>query len=93
MMWYYSLVQEMIMNQEWIKENGDNWAAGRIECSDSESSFGYANREYPIMIDRKDWNDFADFLNDFSSTSLQTLDQLIQSSKLPIVRFKHESSV
>ena len=85
-MCYYSLVQEMIMNNDWIKENGDNWAAGRVECSDSENSFGYSNREYSLIIDQKDWNDFADFLNNFSSSSLQTLDDLIECSNLPIVK-------
>lgn len=85
-MWNYYLVEELIMNQKWIDENGSNWAAGRVECSDSENSFGYSNREYSLIIDQKDWNDFADFLNNFSSSSLQTLDDLIECSKLPIVK-------
>ena len=87
-MWYYYLVQEMIMNQKWIDENGSNWAAGRVECFDSENSYGYSNREYGLIIDGKDWNKFDEFLRNFSSTSLHSLDDLIQYSELPIVRFK-----
>jgi hypothetical protein len=81
-MWNYYLVEEFIMNQKWITDNGDNWAAGRVECF-----------EYGLIIDRKDWRKFDDFLRSYSSPSLQSLDSLIQYSNLPIVRFKHESSV
>lgn len=87
-MWNYYLVQECIMNQKWIDENGNNWVAGRVECYDSDNSYGYSNREYSLIIDAKDWNNFDDYLRSVSTESLQTLDQLIQSSQLPIVRFK-----
>lgn len=94
-MWNYYLVEELIMNQKWIDENGSNWAAGRVECYDEDESFGYSNREYGLVIDRKDWRKFDDYLRNYSSSTLQTLDQLIQSSKLPIVRFrsKYESNI
>ena len=85
-MWTYYLVQEMIMNQKWIEENGDNWVAGRVECFDSENSYGYASKEYSLIIDGKDWNDFDDYLRSIETPSLQILDDLIQSSKLPIVK-------
>lgn len=87
-MWNYYLVEELIMNQKWIDENGSNWTAGRVECFNDDESFGYADREYWLMIDRKDWNKFDKFLRNFSSTSLHSLDDLIQYSELPIVRFK-----
>jgi len=32
MKWSYTVVQYAILNEEWIKEHGDHWAAGRIEC-------------------------------------------------------------
>ena len=89
-MWHYYLVEEFIMNQKWIAENGDNWAAGRVECFDEDESYRYSNREYGLIIDRKDWRKFDDFLRNYSSASLQSLDSLIEYSKLPIVRFKHE---
>jgi hypothetical protein len=89
-MWHYYLVQELIMNQEWIEQNGDNWAAGRVECH-SEDSFGYSEREYWLMIDKKDWNNFDDYLRTLNTASLQTLDQLVQSSKLPIVHFGNKN--
>jgi hypothetical protein len=90
MMWHYYLVEEFIMNQKWIADNGDNWAAGRVECLDEDEYYGYSNREYGLIIDRKDWRKFDDFLRNYSSPSLQSLDDLIEYSKLPIVRFKYE---
>lgn len=88
-MWKYYLVEEVIMNNDWIKTNGNNWRAGRVECWESrESELGYASREYSLIIDGKDWNNFDDYLRSISTESLQTLDQLIQSSELPIVKFK-----
>lgn len=90
MSWHYYLVQEVIMNNEWIKTNGDNWAAGRVECH-SEDSVGYSDREYWLMIDKKDWNKFDDYLRSLQTTSLQSLEQLIQSSMLPIVQFESKS--
>jgi len=89
-MWYYYLVQELIMNSKWLEENGDKWAAGRVECH-SEDSMGYSEREYWLIIDKKDWNSFDDYLRSLNSASLQTLDQLIQSSRLPIVQFKSKT--
>ena len=89
-MWNYYLVEEFIMNQKWIAENGYHWAAGRVECFDEDESYGYSNREYGLIIDRKDWRKFDDFLRNYSSVSLQSLDDLIQYSELPIQRFQHE---
>jgi hypothetical protein len=89
-MWNYYLVQELIMNQEWIKENGSNWVAGRVECFDSENSYGYSNREYSLIIDGKDWNNFDDFLRTFDTVPLYSLDDLIKASNLPIVRFNFD---
>lgn len=92
-MWNYYLVQEMIMNTEWIEKNGSNWVAGRVECYDRDNSYGYASREYSLIIDGKDWNNFDDHLRTIETPSLQTLEQLIESSNLPIVRFNYESKV
>jgi hypothetical protein len=89
-MWHYYLVQELIMNNKWLEENGDSWAAGRVECH-SEDSMGYSDREYWLMIDRKDWNKFDNYLRSLNTESLQSLDQLIQSSMLPIVQFQSKT--
>ena len=89
-MWNYYLVQELIMNNKWLEENGDNWAAGRVECH-SEDSAGYSDREYWLMIDKKDWNKFDNYLRSLQTTSLQTLNELIQSSALPIVQFNSKT--
>jgi hypothetical protein len=52
---------------------------------------GYSEREYWLMIDRKDWNKFDDYLKSLNTESLQSLDQLIQSSQLPIVQFQSKT--
>lgn len=88
-MWNYYLVQELIMNQKWIEENGNNWAAGRVECYDSENSYGYSNREYSLIIDGKDWNKFDNYLRSLETFGLYSLDDLIQTSNLPIVKFQN----
>lgn len=77
------------MNTDWIKENGDNWVAGRVECYDSDNSYGYSNREYSLIIDGKDWNDFDDYLRSLETIDLYSLDDLIETSNLPIVRFQN----
>lgn len=89
-MWNYYLVQELIMNQKWIDENGSNWTAGRVECFDSDNSYGYSNREYFLIIDGKDWNKFDDYLRTLETFDLYSLDDLIQTSKLPVVRFNFD---
>lgn len=89
-MWNYYLVEEVIMNSKWLEENGTNWAAGRVECH-SEDSIGYSEREYWLMIDRKDWNNFDKYLRTLRTPSLQNLDQLIQSSQLSIVKFESKT--
>lgn len=88
-MWCYYLVQELIMNQKWIEENGNNWVAGRVECNDSENSYGYSNREYSLIIDGKDWNKFDDYLRSTETKDLKNLDELIAMSQLPIVKFQN----
>lgn len=87
-MWSYYLVQELIMNQKWIEENGSNWVAGRVECYDSNNSYGYASREYSLIIDGKDWNKFDDYLRSIETEKLKTLTELTSMSELPIVQFQ-----
>lgn len=77
------------MNTDWIKENGSNWSAGRIECYDSENSYGYASREYPILIDSKDWNQLDDYLRSINTKELKSFDELIDMSRLSIVKFQN----
>jgi hypothetical protein len=88
-MWSYYLVQELIMNQTWIDENGNNWSAGRIECYDDKNSYGYSNREYSLIIDSKDWNKFDAYLRSINTNDLKTLEELIVMSALPIVQFQN----
>lgn len=88
-MWSYYLVQECIMNQKWIDENGNNWVAGRVEYFDDKNSYGYSNGEYSLIIDGKDWIAFDDYLRSTQTETKQNLEELIVMSKLPIVTFQN----
>lgn len=88
-MWNYYLVQECIMNQKWIDENGNNWVAGRVEYFDNENSYGYSSGEYGLMIDGKDWIAFDDYLRSLTTETQKNLDELIAMSQLPIVKFQN----
>lgn len=88
-MWNYYLVQELIMNQQWIDQNGSNWSAGRVECYDTENSYGYSNREYFLIIDKKYWYKFDDYLRSINTDQLKTLEELIAMSDLPIIQFQN----
>jgi hypothetical protein len=91
-MWYYSLVEECIMNLEWIKKNGEYWAAGRVECYDSEDRAPWSSHEWGLIIHGKDWRAFDDYLRKNPSDELLSLDKLIENSKLEIVKFKHDEA-
>lgn len=56
----YSLIWMGPINAAWIKQHGDNWAMGRIEVWSGD--FDWADEEYGITIDGKDWSAFSDFL-------------------------------
>ena len=88
-MWNYYLVQECIMNQKWIDENGNNWVAGRVEYFDGENSYGYSNGEYSLIIDGKDWIAFDDYLRSLTTETKKNLDELITMSQLQIVKFQN----
>ena len=87
-MWTYSLVEEMIMNLEWIKENGEHWVAGRVECYDREDHAPWSTHEWGLIIHGKDWEKFRKFLRFFTSPELEPLDKLFEYSKLDIVRWR-----
>lgn len=89
-MWTYILVEQVIMNLDWIEENGDYWAAGRVECYDLESNAPFSTHEHFVVIHRKDWNNFDDYLMNLQTENLLSLDELIKNSNLNIVKFKHE---
>lgn len=62
-MWSYTVVQYAILNEKWIKENGDHWAAGRIECwkynEDTEGWEGYPLYEIFFVVHVDDYQDFV----------------------------------
>lgn len=61
-MFSYTVVQYAILNEEWIKEHGNHWAAGRIECwrynEDTEGWEGYPLHEIFFVVHVDDYQDF-----------------------------------
>lgn len=70
----YSLIWMGPINSGWIKKNGDNWAMGRIEALSGQ--FDWADEEYGITIDNKDWNAFGDFLFKLKTETILSKDEL-----------------
>lgn len=70
----YSLIWMGPINAEWIKRHGDNWATGRIEVLSGQ--FDWADEEYGITIDNKDWNAFDNFLFKLKSETILSKDEL-----------------
>lgn len=64
------------INQQWIEEHGDCWAAGRIDI------YGVPGEHYPIeyglpVMHCGDWNDFSGWLDDFETHELWQFDDII----------------
>lgn len=92
-MWTYSLIYMGPINKKWIEENGSNWSGGRIECYDSENSFGWSNEEHPILIDSKDWYDFDNWLEELETPNIFSKEELIkkfeEDTKTKVILFDH----
>lgn len=64
------------INSDWIKENGEHWAAGRIDI------YGVPGEHYPIEyslspMNTEDWNAFSEWLDDYETEHLRSLDGLV----------------
>ena len=70
----YSLIWMGPINAAWIKQHGDNWAMGRIEVWSGD--FDWADIEYGITIDSKDWSAFSDFLRKLKTNQVLTKNEL-----------------
>jgi len=65
------------INSDWIKENGDHWAGGRIDI------YGVPGEHYPIEYGLRpmhvdDWNALGDYLNTLETDFLWSYEQLIE---------------
>jgi hypothetical protein len=71
---YYSLIWMGPINAAWIKKHGSNWVVGRIEVRSGD--FDWADVEYGITIDGKDWSALSDFLCKLKTDEILTKNQL-----------------
>lgn len=72
------------INRKWIEENGNGWAAGRIDIfGDIITNGEYLEIGLPMM-DKHDWNNFTRWLEGdydskgFETETVWTLDQLVE---------------
>ena len=63
-------------NMTWIKENGDNWALGRIDVHGLEDEPYGKELSVPPM-DSKDWVKFSKWLNNFKSETMLNLESIV----------------
>lgn len=64
------------INETWIAEHGDYWAAGRIDI------YGVPGEHYPLEYSLppmhvEDWNAFSDFLDRLTGEQLMPFESLI----------------
>jgi len=65
------------INAQWIRENGNHWAAGRIDCSPTEDNPWGTEIGLPAMH-QSDWNSFSRWLWDFQTDTVWTLKELTE---------------
>jgi len=64
------------INMEWIRKNGEGWSTGRIDCSGT--GLGPYGDELSLSpMKSEDWGRFGDWLWDFETNELWTLQQLV----------------
>ena len=81
------------INSDWIKENGEQWAAGRIDI------YGVPEEHYPLEyslppMHYEDWNDLSDWLDVLETDRLLSFEELILTfqwlTKIQIRWWKNE---
>jgi hypothetical protein len=63
------------INSDWIKENGEHWAAGRIDVSGSDEEVTY--RLSPMHCE--DWGALSHWLDHHVTPELWTYEELIDT--------------
>ena len=77
------------INTNWLEKNGNQWSGGRIDVDGvPDEPWGF-EIGLPVMK-TKDWNEFSDWLIDFTSEELLTLDELLVEYGKPISWFGEE---
>lgn len=65
------------VNMDWIRENGQGWATGRIDCrGDGLDPYGEEISVPPMK--QEDWYRLSEWMWEFSSKELLTLEQIVQ---------------
>lgn len=69
------------INEDWLKEHGDHWAAGRIDI------YGVPGEHYPIEYSLppmhvEDWNKLSDWLDTLETEELWSFEDLIGNFQL-----------
>jgi hypothetical protein len=64
------------INMEWIRQNGEGWSMGRIDCRGT--GLGMYGDELGVPpMKSEDWNRFGEWLWSFETKELWTLDMLV----------------
>ena len=65
------------VNMDWIRENGQGWATGRIDCR-GEGLDPYGEEISVPPMKQEDWYRLSEWMWEFSSKELLTLEQIVQ---------------
>ena len=65
------------INMEWIRRNGEGWSIGRIDCRGKGLDMYGEELDLPPMKS-DDWHRFSEWLWNFSTDTLWTLDELVE---------------
>ena len=74
---HYNLNWMGPINTDWIKQYGQGWAAGRIDCR-GKGLDPYGEELSVPPMKQEDWYRMADWLWEFTTEKLLTLEQLVE---------------
>lgn len=73
---YYSTNWMGPIRQSWLEEHGSDWSGGRIDAYGGDLGPYGDEVGLPIMK-TEDWNRFSEWLDDFWSIELYTLEEIL----------------
>lgn len=69
------------INNDWIKQNGSHWSAGRIDVSGTMDN--PCNLEYAVPpMNSSDWRNFAQYLNELETYTVWDKEKLYAAFEL-----------
>lgn len=63
------------VNNNWVKENGLHWSAGRIDVSDGSP---YPPEYGVALMHSSDWASLSEFLRTYSTPTIVSFEQIIE---------------